>query len=164
MLKKVFPAICALSFLLLNPAAAHTTPEAPVKSAPAVSAVQYDAELAKSLGGNEGGMRPFVLVILKTGPNKTTDPSERKKMFAGHMANIERLAAEKKLAVAGPLDGVDGWRGLYVFATPDIEVAKALVATDPVIISGEMVAEYHKFYSSAALMMMNEIHQKITKK
>ena len=77
---------------------------------------------------------------------------------------IKRLADEKKLAVAGPLDGVDGWRGLFVFATPDIELAKTYVATDPVIISGEMVAEYHKFFSSAGLMMVGEIHDKIMKK
>ena len=38
------------------------------------------------------------------------------------------------------------------------------VATDPVIVNGEMVAEYHKFYGSAGMMMLNEIHSKIEKK
>lgn len=80
------------------------------------------------------------------------------------MANINRLAAEKKLVLAGPLDGVDGWRGLFVLATPDIEEVKTYVATDPVIIQGEMVAEYHKFFGSAALTMVNDIHNKIQKK
>jgi uncharacterized protein YciI len=137
--------------------AAAQTPAAAPKAA-------YDAELAKSLGANDNGMRSYVLVVLKTGPNKVTDPEARKKMFEGHFANIKRLAAEKKLAVAGPFDGVDGWRGLYIFATPDIEVAKTYVATDPVIISGEMVAEYHKLFSSAGLMMVGEVHEKISKK
>lgn len=41
---------------------------------------------------------------------------------------------------------------------------KQFVATDPVIVQGEMVAEYHKFYGSAGLMMLNEIHSKIQKK
>ena len=41
--------------------------------------------------------------------------------------------------------------------------AKALTATDPVIQSGEMVAEYHKLYSSAALMLVNETHAKVAK-
>ncbi|MEJ7806659.1 MAG: hypothetical protein WKG03_12170 [Telluria sp.] len=127
-------------------------------------AVAYDAELAKSAGGNDNGMRSYVLVVLKTGPTKVTDPAARTKMFEGHMANIHRLAAEKKLVLAGPLDGVDGWRGMFVFATPDIEVAKTYVATDPVIISGDMVAEYHKLFASAGLMLVNEIHNKIQKK
>jgi uncharacterized protein YciI len=136
-------------------------------SAPAAAqppAVQYDAELAKSLGADERGMKAYVLVILKTGPTRVPDGDARKKMFEGHFANITRLAAEKKLALAGPLDGVDGWRGLYVFATPDIEQAKTYVATDPVIINGEMIAEYHKFYGSAGMMMLHEIHSKISKK
>ena len=125
---------------------------------------QYDAALAKAMGGNDNGMRSYVLVILKTGPNRMADGPGRNAMFKGHAANIERLAAEKKLAVAGPLDGVDGWRGVFVFATGDIEEAKTYVATDPVIVNGEMVAEYHKFFSSAGLMMVNEVHNKITKK
>lgn len=48
-------------------------------------------------------------------------------------------------------------------ATPDIEEAKRHVATDPVIISGLMEADYHKLYGSAALMMVNEVHNKIKK-
>ena len=31
--------------------------------------------------------------------------------------------------MAGPFDGVDGWRGLFIFATPDIDEAKKLVTT-----------------------------------
>lgn len=124
----------------------------------------YDAELAKSLGADERGMRQYVLVILKTGPNKMPAGPERVKMFAGHMENIKRLAGEKKLALAGPMDGVDGWRGLFIMATPDIDVARSWTATDPVIISGEMVAEYHKYYGSAGLMMLNDVHPKLMKK
>ena len=133
-------------------------------AAPGATAQQSDAELAKSLGGNEQGLRGYILVLLKTGPKRVPDGPERTKMFQGHFANMERLAADKKLAVAGPLDGVNGMRGLFVLATTDMEEAKALVATDPVIINGEMVAEYHKFFSSAALMAVNDIHKRIRRK
>jgi uncharacterized protein YciI len=134
------------------------------QSAPAAPAPSYDADLAKSLGADERGMRNYVLVILKTGPNKIPAGPARDKMFQGHFANIQRLAAEKKLVLAGPLDGTDGWRGMFVFAASDINQARDYVATDPVIVSGEMVAEYHKYYGSAGLMMVNEIHNKIQKK
>lgn len=132
------------------------------QAAPSVKV--YDAELAKSLGANDNGMRSYVLVILKSGPHKMPQGPERSAMFKGHFANIERLAGEKKLALAGPLDGVDGLQGIFVFATPDIDVARTYVETDPVITNGEMVAEYHKFFASAGLMMMNEVHNKIQKK
>ena len=124
----------------------------------------FDAELAKQLGADERGMKPYVLVVLKTGPNKIPAGPERDEMFKGHFANMGRLAAEKKLALAGPFDGVDGWRGLFIFAVADIEEAKALVATDPVITKGEMVAEYHTYYGSAGLMAVNDIHKKLGKK
>ncbi|THC41953.1 YciI family protein [Massilia sp. Mn16-1_5] len=133
-------------------------------TASAQTAPAYDAELAKSLGADERGMRQYVLVILKTGPNKMPAGDARTKMFEGHFANMGKLAGEKKLVLAGPLDGKEGRRGIFVFNTPDIEAAKTWVATDPVIINGEMVAEYHKFYGSAALMMVNEVHGKIEKK
>ena len=148
----------ALAALLALPFAATAAPAAPA------TAPVYDAELAKSLGADERGMRAYVLVILKTGPNKMADGEARTNMFKGHFANIGKLAGEKKLVLAGPLDGKEGRRGIYVFNTPDIEAARTWVATDPVIVNGEMVAEYHKFYGSAALMMVNEVHGKIEKK
>lgn len=130
---------------------------------PAASAsVAYDAALAKRLGADGRGMRRFVLVILKTGPTRVPDGEKRQAMFAGHFANIERLAAEGKLALAGPFR-VDeqGWRGLYVFAVADVEEAKRLTATDPVIVNGEMVAEYHHWYGSAATMLIPELHKRV---
>jgi uncharacterized protein YciI len=124
----------------------------------------YDEALAKKLGADDYGMRQYVLVILKTGPKTMPEGKERDAMFAGHFANMKRLAGEGTLALAGPLDKVDGWRGLFILAVTDIEEARRLVATDPVIINGEMIAEYHKYFGSAGLMMVNEIHGKIAKK
>lgn len=135
---------------------------AQAQSAP--PAHQYDAELARSLGADDRGMHSYVMVILKTGPNKVPKGPARDAMFQGHFANITRLANEKKLVLAGPFEGTDDWRGVFIFATADIDQAKGYVATDPVIVQGEMVAEYHKFYGSAGLMMLNEIHSKIQKK
>lgn len=141
----------AIAVAIHLPAAAQTAPA-------------YDAALAKSLGANDNGLRSYVLVLLKTGPKPVPKGPERDRMFAGHFANMERLAKEKKLVVAGPLDGVEGLRGVFVFATDSLDEARALVATDPVIVQGEMVAEFHKFFSSAGLMAVNDIHGRIVRK
>jgi uncharacterized protein YciI len=156
MRKQALRIIGAILFLSWRLAAAQGEPAAP--------GPHYDGALAKSLGADERGMRAYVLVILKTGPNKVPEGPARNKMFEGHFANMQRLADEKKLVLAGPLDGTDGRRGIFVFATPDIAQARTYVATDPVIVNGEMAAEYHKFYGSAGLMMINEIHDKIRQK
>lgn len=158
MSRKMLTMLTMLNFGLLL-ATAPAVAETRVAQAPV-----YDAALARSLGADEHGMRSYVLVILKTGPKKATDKAERAKIFEGHFANMNRLAAEGKLAVAGPLDGKEERRGIFILATPDIDEAKTWVATDPVIRSGEMVAEYHKFFGSAALMIVNEFHGRIEKK
>ena len=125
----------------------------------------YDASLAERVGADQRGMRPYVLVILKTGPKRVPDGDARDAMFAGHFANIERLAKAGKLVVAGPFsEDPDGWRGLFLFAVEDIEEARQLTATDPVIVSGEMVAEYHRWYGSAAAMLIPEVHEKLSPK
>ena len=131
------------------------------QNAPGGANPAYDPALARSLGANENGMRSYVLVVLRTGPNKVPAGPERDEMFKGHFANMKRLSDEGKLALAGPFDGVDGWRGLYIFALPDIEEARRLVATDPVVAKGEMTPEFHKYYGSAALMLVRETHDKL---
>ena len=121
-----------------------------------------DAALAQRLGADQRGMRGYVLVILKTGPVRVPDGEARKAMFAGHFANMERLSKAGKLVLAGPFDkDPAGWRGVFVFAVDDVEEARRLVATDPVIVNGEMVAEYHPWYASAAMMMIPEIHARV---
>jgi hypothetical protein len=51
-------------------------------------------------------MVTYYLVLLRRGPTyKTTQDSTVKAILAGHMTNIERLAREGKMAVAGPIDG-----------------------------------------------------------
>ncbi|HJR73360.1 MAG TPA: YciI family protein [Luteimonas sp.] len=152
-MKRLLPA-ALLSALALSPLAVFAE-EAAAKPA-------YDAALAQRLGADKNGMRQYVLVILKTGPKRVPDGQERKDMFAGHFANMERLAKAGKLALAGPFgEDPDGWRGLFVFAVADIEEAKRLTATDPVIVKGEMVAEYHRWYGSAAVMTIPEVHEKL---
>lgn len=148
-------------FLLLSAGtvvAAEAVPEA--VQAPAVSV--YDAELAQRHGADERGMRRYVLVVLKTGPKRMPDGEARQAMFAGHFANMERLSKAGKLAVAGPfMPNESGWRGLFIFAVETVEQAQALTETDPVIVEGEMIAEYHPWYGSAALMATPELHERM---
>ena len=153
LLTNLFSALLLLGF--------HAHGDAQTAPPPADSKAAYNADYAKQLGADKMGMRHYVMVILKTGPNKMPAGKARDEMFAGHFANINRLAAEGKLIVAGPFDGVDGWRGVFVFAVAEIAEAKALTETDPVLKQGEMIAEYHKWYGSAAMMAIPGIHQQI---
>lgn len=133
---------------------------------PATTPSAYDAELAKRVGADDNGMKGFVFCILKTGPRdaEIKDKKQRDEIFAGHMANINRLAEEGKLALAGPFGKNDRtYRGLFIFNVATVEEAQKLVDTDPVIKSGMMVAELTPWYGSAATVLINENHKKITK-
>jgi uncharacterized protein len=130
-----------------------------------VEKVRYDAELAKKLGADERGMKMYVLCILKTGPKDAAiKGKERREIFAGHFANIGRLADEGKLAAAGPFEDNDkSYRGLYIFNVATIEDAEKLVVMDPAVKSGVFVPDLTLWYGSAAMMAINETHKKIQK-
>jgi uncharacterized protein YciI len=125
----------------------------------------FDPELAKKLGADERGMRMYVLCILKTGPKDAdVKGDERKTIFAGHFANIRRLADEGKLAVAGPFGKNDkNYRGLYIFNVATIEDAEKLVQLDPAVKAGVFTPDLTLWYGTAAMMVVNETHRKIEK-
>ena len=123
----------------------------------------YNAELAQSLGADEFGMKSYVFVVLKTGKVEVEDKQKSKEIFAGHFANMTRLAKEGKLVLAGPF--VDGApkRGLFILNVSTIKEAEELVKTDPAVKAGVFDYELTKLYCSAALMKITEIHGTIQK-
>ncbi|WPO78999.1 YciI family protein [Flavobacterium sp. KACC 22761] len=126
--------------------------------------VKYDEALAKSLHADEYGMKKYVFCLLKSGSNTTASKEETQKLFEGHMANINKLAKEGKLAVAGPFMKNDrNYRGIYIFNVETIEEAKALVATDPAIKANLLEAELTPWYCTAALQEIPKMHEKIAK-
>lgn len=123
----------------------------------------FDADLAAELGADEYGMKSYVFVLLKTGKTKIDDPNKSKEVFAGHFANMNRLAKEGKLVLAGPFVDGDSKRGLFILNVATIEEAEELVKTDPGVIAGVFDYELTKLYCSAALMKINEIHATVQK-
>jgi len=147
-------------FFLLALALTFIIPVAMAADKPA-----FDPELAKKLGADERGMKMYILCILKSGPKDAEiKGEERDKIFAGHFANIGRLADEGKLAVAGPFDdNTKSWRGLYVFNVATIAEAEKLVLLDPAVKAGVFVADLTPWYATAALMVVPETHKRIAK-
>lgn len=93
------------------------------------------------------------LVLLKTGAAKPSQ-EESAKVFAGHFANMQRLAREGHLLVAGPYGkekSDPALRGLFVLATGDRAQAKALAETDPGFQAGVFALEYRDFTTGAPL-------------
>lgn len=123
---------------------------------------KYDKALATSLGGDDYGMKAYVLAILKTGSNTTADKETVGQLFRGHMDNIGKLAKEGKLVVAGPLGKNDkNYRGIFILNVKTIAEATALLETDPAVKAKLLDAELFEWYGSAALPEYLKSHEKI---
>ncbi len=125
---------------------------------------KYDKALADSLGGDDYGMKMYVLAILKTGANKTEDKAITDSLFRGHLNNIVRLVKENKLVVSGPLKKNEkSYRGIFIFNVKTIEEATALLSTDTAIQAKLLDVELFQWYGSAALPEYLKSHEKIEK-
>lgn len=71
----------------------------------------------------------YMFVFLNKKENKDSlSAEELKTLMEGHLANITRLAEEKKLLAAGPFDGGGG---IFVLNTSSVDEAKGWLSTDP---------------------------------
>lgn len=131
---------------------------------PFEEAPQYDEALAKRLGADQYGMKKYVMAFLKPGPNRLKDSAARMELQMAHLRNIQKLAAEGKLVIAGPFLDEQQYAGIFIFNVESIEEARQLTATDPAVKAGSLVMELHPWYGSAALMQVVPIHKKLEKK
>lgn len=135
-----------------------------VSSSIAQTESTFDEKLAQELGADEYGMKTYVFCLLKSGKNLSATESEQKIAFEGHMENMGKLAKENKLVMAGPFyKNERNYRGIFVFNCSTIEEAEEWVKTDPAVKGNFLEAELTLWYSSAALMKIDEIHDSISK-
>ena len=126
---------------------------------------KYDKKLADSLGGDDYGMKPYVLVLLKTGSNKTSDKVIIDSLFKGHMANINHLVDAGLLTVAGPLQKNEkSYRGIFILNVKTLEEANKLLVTDPAVKEKLLDPELYVWYGSAALPLYLKSHELVEKK
>ncbi len=124
----------------------------------------YDSALAKKLNADAFGMKKYYLVILKKGTAGITDKTRLDSIFGGHMKNIQWLASQNKLVVAGPMSKNDkDYEGIFILNTDNKSEAEKMLETDPAVQMKVLDAEYYLWYGSAALQQTSEIHNKIAK-
>ena len=125
----------------------------------------YDENLAKELKADDYGMKSYFFVILKTGPNQSTDKNLIAEKFKGHMENINRLVKDKKLVVAGPMGKNEkNYRGIFIFQdVASMEEMQHILHTDPAVEAKLLDVEIYNWYGSAALPVYLETSDKIWK-
>jgi len=106
---------------------------------------KYDLE--KDTSVYSGEMKRYWLVLLQKGSNRTQDSISAGKIQAAHMANINRLAKEGKLIMAGPI-GVEGdLRGIFIMNCADSAEVENFVKTDSAVITGRLIMKYFPWWT-----------------
>lgn len=124
----------------------------------------YDSVLAKKLNADPYGMRKYYLVILRTGTAGITDKARLDSIFGGHMKNIQWLASQNKLLVAGPLGKNDNnYRGIFILNTESKAEAEKMLETDPAVEMKVLAADLYLWHGSAALQELPAIDKKLAK-
>jgi uncharacterized protein YciI len=97
-----------------------------------------------------GHTQSYTFVFLNSRTDKPELPKEElDKLMQGHLANINRLAQEGKLIVAGPFDGGGG---IFILNTISLDEANLWLSTDPGIQANRWNIEtlhYHPRIGSA---------------
>lgn len=88
----------------------------------------------------------YIFGLLVRGSKWTKEETEEtKKIQAGHLANINRLAEAGKLVLAGPFVNGGERRGVFIFKVGSLEEAQALTDTDPAVIASRLKIELHRW-------------------
>lgn len=120
--------------------------------------------LLQTIESDQYGMQKYIIAYLKKGPNRDRPKEEADALQKAHMENIDRMAAEGKLVLAGPFLDDGDIRGLYIFNVPTVEEARALTASDPAIQAGSLEMELVPWYGSAAVQGINYLHGRLQTK
>ena len=94
-----------------------------------------------------GEMKRYWLVLLQKGPKRNQDSISAEKIQAAHMANINRLAQEGKLVMAGPIGVEDDLRGIFLMNCADSSEVENFVKTDSAVITGRLVMKYYPWWT-----------------
>jgi uncharacterized protein YciI len=97
-----------------------------------------------------GEMKQYWLVLLKKGENREQDSVTRARIQKAHIANIERLASEKVIIMAGPMghNYPNDLKGIFIMDAKDSATAASHINTDSAIITGRLKFEIHPWWTA----------------
>jgi uncharacterized protein YciI len=98
-------------------------------------------------------MKTYVMGFLVKGPTWTQDKTlELAKLQQNHIAHIFSLIDSNKAAVAGPFLDNQEIRGIIVFNTDSIELARTWESDDPAVQTGRLSMQFSKWFAGKGIM------------
>lgn len=102
-----------------------------------------------------GPMKKYWLVFLLKGDNRSHDSVTSARIQAAHIKNIERLADEGKIIMAGPMGYNRDLRGIFIMNCKDSAEAAGYIKTDSAIITGRLKFEIHPWWTAQGTYKFN---------
>ena len=93
-------------------------------------------------------MKQYWLVLLYRGSQRSQDSVTATKIQQAHMNNIDRLAAEGKIIMAGPMGGRSDLRGIFIMDGKDSTEIATHIKADSAIITGRLRFEIHPWWTA----------------
>jgi len=117
---------------------------------------------------DERGMRIYYMGLLTRGPAWTPEVTDATRALQeAHLANIQRLAEDGRLLIAGPFaydesDADQTLRGIYIFDTETRAEAEELARTDPAVQAGRLALRIIPWYGPYGLTYADRAAPKAT--
>lgn len=86
--------------------------------------------------------------MLLKGPQRDQDSIEAAKLQKEHLANINRLAEEGIIQIAGPFGHYGNKRGIFIMDAATIEEAEKHVKSDPAVKAGRLSYEIYPWWTA----------------
>ena len=119
------------------------------------SASQSATSFSKKDTIQYGNMKGYWMVFLYSGPNRKHDSASADKIQKAHIENIERLAKEGKLIMAGPMGDKTDLRGIFILDCKDSIEAINLVRSDTAVKTGRLRFEIHPWWTATGTYILN---------
>jgi len=110
---------------------------------------------------NETSSMNYYFVFLNTNPDRVPlDSASVMQLQEGHMANIQRLADEKKLVIAGPFYTGGG---IFIFQAGSIDSVNGWLTTDPAIRANRFKLELYPLETQyGKLCVVDSVYHMVT--
>jgi uncharacterized protein YciI/thioredoxin-related protein len=114
------------------------------KWAPGSPKTEFDMKSGDSLFT----MKKYYFCFLKRGPTRNQDSVTVMELQKAHLSHLDKLAADGKIAIAGPFDDDGEIRGILIFTVESAEEAERLANNDPAVKAGRLTAEIHPWWGA----------------
>jgi len=142
--------LCLLLLLCVLPLSFRAQKKQPTKKTTSLAQTQAVKNVTNT---TKPEMKTYYLVFLKKGTKRDQDSVTVAKIQEGHMAHLNKMYAEGKMDIAGPVMSEGDLRGICIYNVESFDEVKKLVESDPAVISGRLIAEIMPWYSQKGAML-----------